>query len=272
MAIVTTRAVLLRAHPYSESSRVLRFLTEDHGVVGVMGKGVRKGRRGQGLDLFGETSLTLHVKEGRDLQTLRETHPLQDRRRLGGHPLRLAAAGVLAELVLRHHGEAPSPEVYRGLSRGLDELQSAEPAAVAGVLLARGWVLVALLGFHPQVDVCVRCGRAPGRDEMGRFDFEAGGVRCGECAGEMAGPRVGPGARAQLSRLLRGGIPDALTRPRAHLQLLSDFITHHVSGTRPLEAFRMLATFLPPDPPAVDDGGSDEEGAVGSGHERKGDA
>jgi DNA repair protein RecO len=272
MGIVTTRAVLLRAHPYSESSRVLRFLTEDHGVVGVMGKGVRKGRRGQGLDLFGETSLTLHVKEGRDLQTLRETHPLQDRRRLGGHPLRLAAAGVLAELVLRHHGEAPSPEVYRGLSRGLDELQAAEPAAVAGVLLARGWVLVALLGFHPQVDVCVRCGRVPGGDEMGRFDFEAGGVRCGECAGGMAGPRVGPGARRQLGRLLQGEVPETLNRPRAHLQLLSDFITHHVSGTRPLEAFRMLATFLPPDPPAGEDAEGDEGRVAGSSDARERDA
>ncbi|HSM05659.1 MAG TPA: DNA repair protein RecO [Longimicrobiales bacterium] len=249
MGIVTTRAILLRAHPYSESSRVLRFLTEDHGVVGVMGRGVRKGGRGEGLDLFAETSLTLHVKPGRDLQTLRETSTVRDRRRLGGHPLRLAAAGVLAELVLRHHGEAPGADVYAGLSRGLDDLESAEVGAVVPVLLARGWVLVALLGFHPQVEGCVRCGTPLGPDEVGRFDFEAGGVRCSRCTGEMAGPRIGPGARGQLTVLLRGGVPDVLRRPRANLQLLSDFITHHVSGTRPLEAFRMLSSFLPPEDP-----------------------
>lgn len=250
MAIVTTRAVLLRSHPYSESSRILRFLTEDHGVVGVMARGARKRSRGGGLDLFQESSLTLHVKEGRDLQTLRESTALRSRRHLGSHPLRLAAAGVLAELVLRHHGEAPGPEVFHALAVGLEQLDGVGIEAVVPVLLARGWELVAALGFHPQIEVCVRCGETLG-DEIGRFDFEAGGVRCSRCAEGMAAPRVGPLARAQLADLLRGEVPAELDRPRAHLQLLSDFITYHVSGTRPLEAFRLLASFLPPPAPAV---------------------
>ncbi|MEJ2541126.1 MAG: DNA repair protein RecO [Gemmatimonadota bacterium] len=244
MAIVSTRAVLLRSHPYSESSRILRFLTEEHGVVGVMARGARKSGRSAGLDLFQETLLTLHMKEGRGLQTLRESTSLRSRRRLGSHPLRLAAAGVLAELVLRHHEEAPGPVVFHTLSLGLEQLDGVEVDAVVSVLLARGWQLVSALGFHPQVEACVQCGARMGQD-MGRFDFEAGGLRCSGCGEGMAAPRVGPGARAQLEALLRGEVPADLVRPRAHLRLLSDFITYHVSGTRPLEAFRLLAAFLP---------------------------
>jgi len=252
MSAVSTRGVLLRSHPYSETSRVLRFLTEDHGVVGVMAKGIRKGPRGSGMDLFAEMALTLHMRPGRDLQTLGEVSPTRPRRGLGSHPLRLACAGVLGELVLRHHGEAPSREVFLALGHGLDRLESAPEEAVAGTLLAEGWGLVSALGFHPQVDRCVLCGALLGDDEVGRFDFEAGGIRCAECTQGMVGPRVGPGARRQLMDLLEGEIPGALERPRAHLQLLSDFVTHHVSGVRPLEAFRVLAAFLPPDPPRDD--------------------
>lgn len=245
MGIITTRAVLLRSHPYSESSRILRFLTEDHGVVAVMARGARKRSRGGGLDLFQESMLTLQMKEGRDLQTLRESTALRTRRKLGSHPLRLSAAGVLAELVLKHHGEAPGPEVFHALALGLEQLDGVETEAVVPVLLARGWELVAALGFHPQIRTCVQCGD-PLTEEIGRFDFDAGGVRCPRCGQGMAAPRVGPRAREQLAGFLQGEVPAELTRPRAHLQLLSDFITHHVSGTRPLEAFRLLASFLPP--------------------------
>lgn len=248
MSVVTTRGVLLRAHPYSETSRVLRFFTEDHGVVGVMAKGIRRAGKGDGMDLFGEVALTLHVRPGRDLQTLREVAATRRRRGLGSHPLRLASAGVLGELVLRHHGEAPSHEVFETLGAGLDRMEAAPVEAVPAALLAEGWGLVSALGYHPEVEFCVACGGDLGPEEVGRFDFGAGGIRCAACAAGLAGPRVGPGARSQLAVLLRGEIPAELERPRAHLQLLSDFVTHHLSGSRPLEAFRVLASFLPPDP------------------------
>lgn len=249
---MSTRGVLLRSHPFSETSRVLRFFTEDHGVLGVMARGIRKGSRAPGLDLFGEVDLTIHMKPGRDLQTLGEAVSTRPRRGLGTHPLRLACAGVLAELVLRHHGEAPSHEVFETLARGLDRLETVSEEAVSGTLLAEGWGLVSSLGFHPQLEDCVVCGEPLGEQDLARFDFDAGGVRCPGCAEGTVGPRVGPGAREQLLALLDGTIPNGLVRVRAHLQLLSDFVTHHLSGVRPLEAFRVLGSFLPPDPPRDD--------------------
>ncbi|MDT8342097.1 MAG: recombination protein O N-terminal domain-containing protein, partial [Longimicrobiales bacterium] len=100
---MSTTGVLLRAHPFSESSRVLRFFTEDHGLVGVMARGIRRRGQGGGVDLFAEVALTLHLRPGRELQTLGEVSALRPRRGLGAHPLRLAGAGVLGEIVLRHH-------------------------------------------------------------------------------------------------------------------------------------------------------------------------
>ena len=248
MSLITARAVLLRSFPYGESSRVLRFFTDRHGLVGVMAKGARRPRSSAGgLDLFAEGSLSFYHKDTRDLQTLKEFGASKDRRGLGADPRRLAAASVVAELVLRHAGEADGGGLFDAVSGALDAFACAPADEVGGVLLREGWGLVSELGYHPDLDRCVACGRGLTGEEVARMDFAQGGLRCAGCSGSHAGPRVGPGARAQLASLLEGTIPAPLTRPRAHLQLLSDFVTYHLAGARPLEAFRVLASLLPAD-------------------------
>lgn len=246
MAVTHTAALLLRAHPYGETSRVLRFLTRDRGIVGVMARGVRSGK-GSGLDTFAGGRLTYYHKESRDLHTFKEFGVERSRRGLGRHPLRLAAASVLADLVLRHGGDADAHALFDALDGAFDALAEAAVDTVPGALLREGWQLIAVLGYHPSLDVCPVCGATLKADDMGRFDFEQGGVRCPGCAESSGGPRLGPGARAQLETFLAGSVPADLQRPRAHLQFLSDFVTHHLAGSRSLESFRVLAALLPPD-------------------------
>ncbi|MEK9501210.1 DNA repair protein RecO [Gaopeijia maritima] len=247
MSATHTAALLLRAHPYGETSRVLRFLTRDRGIVGVMARGVRSGK-GSGLDTFAGGRLTYYHKSNRDLHTFKEFGVERPRRGLGRHPLRLAGASVLADLVLRHGGDADAESLFDSLSRALDDLADADPPEVPSVLLREGWGLIAVLGYHPSLERCPRCGEVLGRDEVGRFDFEQGGVRCARCAEEGGGgPRLGPVARAQLAALVSGTVPPELRKPRAHLRLLSDFVTYHLAGSRELASFRVLGALLPSD-------------------------
>ena len=249
MALVTTAAVLLRSFPYSETSRILRFFTPGHGVVGVMARGVRRGdgKGGTSLESFSGGVLTLYMKPTTDLHGFREFTPARPRSGLGRHLLRFGGASLAAELVLRHAGEDANPPLYQALEGALDALDSAPEEALAAVLLSRAWQLVSVLGYEPVVDGCVECGAGFGDGEVGRFDFAAGGIRCAACSTEERGPRVGPRGRAQLRALLDGESPVPLERPRAHLQLLADFVTYHVSGERPLESFPFLATLVPED-------------------------
>lgn len=259
MTLVTTRAVLLRAHPYSETSQVLRFYTETLGAVGVMGRGVRvgSGRGGTGLHSFAGGELTLHVKPTRDLQTLRQfvaTHP---RRALAADVRRFGGAAVLAELVLRHALEDPSPALFEALSEGLERLERASGSEVVPVALRQAWRVVSALGYRPILDGCVECG-APLEEGLARFDLAAGGLRCPRCALGHSGPRLGPLARAQLAELLDADGPPALDRPRAHLRLLSDFVTHHVGAGRALPSLLVLADLIGEErgaAPSVEPGG-----------------
>ena len=245
MTLVTTRAVLLRSFPYSETSRVLHFYAETLGGVGVMARGVRtgSGKSGSGLGVFTEGALTLHVKPTRELQTLRDFAATRPRRALGVDVRRFGASSVLAEVILKHAGEEANPALFDALSVGLDRLSEVPPDRVITTLLREGWRLVSRLGYHPVVELCVECGAAPG-DALTRFDFAAGGIRCARCSRVESGPRLGPGARAQLAALLEDGDLPEVDRPRAHLRLLGDFVTYHLSGGRPLASLAVLGALL----------------------------
>ena len=245
MATVTTAAILLRAHPYSESSRVLRFYTRALGLVGAMARGVRRGAaRGHGgAGAFSEGVAVLAVRDSRELQTLQEFAPAKSRLGLAQDISRLAGASVAAELVLRHAGQEPHEELYRVLSGGLDRLEDAPSEAVLAELLALGWAIVQILGFGPEVQACVACGRSVGADAMGWFDLQAGGIRGPCCRAAHGDRRVGPVARQQLGHLLAGEAPPGVRGLRAHLSLLDDFTAFHMLGGRRRGSFRFLEPF-----------------------------
>lgn len=246
MAPVRTAAVLLRGHDYGDSSRILRFHTADYGLLSVVAHGVR-GKTGKGtmaVASFASGELTAHVRPHRDLHTMSDFACRRLRDGLARGVVRFAGASALAELVLAHAEQASHADLHATLELALDRLEGVEEAAVPAAVLAGLWTVTESLGFAPQVEACVRCGRTLQADDMGRFDLSAGGVRCPTCAEGAAGPRIGPRARAQLSELLRGDLPAGLTHSRQHLGLVSDFVAHHVAH-RPLKSFDFLGGLLP---------------------------
>jgi DNA repair protein RecO (recombination protein O) len=248
VAPVKTRAVLLRSHDYGDSSRILRFYTQDHGLVSVVAKGVR-GKSGKGtttLASFASGELTAYVKAHRDLHTMKDFHCDRLREGLAADVLRFAGASAAAELVLVHAEAERQPGVFHAIMAGLDALTETDKVDLPGTVLAVLWTITESFGFAPQLDVCVRCDHLLGADEVGRFDFSAGGVRCAECGEDAAGPRIGPIARSQLESLLSGTVPPALTHTRQHLGLVSDFIAYHVVS-KPLKSLRFLGSVMPAD-------------------------
>ncbi|MGE0161143.1 MAG: DNA repair protein RecO [Gemmatimonadales bacterium] len=249
MAPLNTRAIVLRAHDYGDSSRILRFYTEAHGLLSVVAHGVR-GRAGKGsggAPTFATGELTAHVRPHRDLHTMKEFAPLATRDALGRDPLRFAGASVAAELVLSHAEQERHEALFDALERALDRIDAAPSTDVPAASLGALWTLIDALGFAPQVESCVRCGVPLGTDEVGRFDVVSGGVRCQACADPSGGRRIGPLARGQLAALLAGETP-ALTHARQHLSLVADFVAHHVVP-KPLKSIPFLTGLLPADAP-----------------------
>jgi DNA repair protein RecO (recombination protein O) len=246
VAPVRTEAVLLRAHDYGDTSRILRFYTSDHGLLSVMARGVR-GKSGKGaatLSTFASGELSAYVKSHRDLHTMKDFECTRLRAGLAADVLRFAGASAAAELVLSHAEQEPHPELFTALIHALDEIECVVAGDRVGAILAGLWTITEAFGFAPQIDDCVRCGEVLEEGEVGRFDLAAGGVRCSRCSEGAAGPRVGPGARGQLRALLDGRRPPDLSYARQHLGLLEDFLAYHVVS-KPLKSMRFLTELLP---------------------------
>ncbi|HEX2204575.1 MAG TPA: DNA repair protein RecO [Longimicrobium sp.] len=242
MALVTTRALVLQAFPYSETSKILRLLTRDEGVRSVIAKGALrpKSRYGGVLEPFTEGSATFYLKEGRDLHTLSGFDLLRSRQGLGRTLAAFAGASLLAEIVLRFATEEAYPALYDTLAAAWDAIGAVSPEAAPGVVFTGAWTLVVLLGFEPRTDECVVCGRAVGDGEPVRFDPLAGGVACLEC--RPAGRIVDPASRAELRAMTRGQTPGGpLASPGLHRALLRVFLETHLTQEKP---FRSLDLFL----------------------------
>lgn len=243
MALATTRALVLQAFPYSETSKVLRLFTLEHGVRSVMAKGALrpKSRYGGVLEPFTEGTATFYLKEGRDLHTLSGFDLLRSRQALGRSLVGFAGASLLSEIVMRTGTEEAHPPLYHALADAWDLVAEARgPAEALAASLTGAWTLVVLLGFEPQASACIHCGRELAPEEPVRFDAAAGGAACVGC--RRAGRVLDAGTRAELRRMLAGHVPaGGVARPGTHRALLKAFLDAQLAQDRP---FRSMELFL----------------------------
>ena len=244
MALLATEAIVLHVFDYLESSRILRLVTREAGVRSVLARGARRSSRrfGSALDLFVQGSAQLHIKPGRDLDTLGKFDVERARPALAADLARFTGAAVIAELTLRFGRDAADPELFDATAGALDELASANAAEAREATLAGAWRIIAALGFAPGIDVCSECHTVLEPNDEVLFSHPAGGALCDRCARlAPAGRRLPAAARVALGtwiggeRAKLGGDPDV----RAHQRLLREFLREHLADDRPLRAFEM---------------------------------
>ena len=213
-----------------------------------MAKGVR-GRSGRGhtaIGTFATGTVSLYLKNHRDLQTMKDFSCTRLREGLATDVLRFSGASAVAELVLMHADQGCRPDLFEAIESGLDTLESADSAQGPTAALSGVWRVTRVLGFEPQLKTCIRCELQFIGDEVGRFDFRAGGIACLECSQNVVGPLIGAGARLQITQLVQGRIDDTIDHPKKHLAVLSQFLSYHVVS-RPLKSLEFIQRILPED-------------------------
>ena len=152
--IVRTDAVVLHAFDYGETSRIVRILTRQHGVIGVLARGARRptSQFGSTLQPASYVQAVYYHRPGRGLQTLKEAAHVVRFRRLTTDIDRVTMALRVVEVarLLVDEGEA-HPLALDLTVRTLEFLEAAEERAA----LAVPWFqlrLAALLGFSPDVE------------------------------------------------------------------------------------------------------------------------
>lgn len=192
---------MLRSVDFSETSRIVTFLTPARGRVACLAKGARRAnnRFAGALDTLNRLEIVYYWKESRSVQQLAEAAILD---RYGGIKSVLeksAYAAVAAEIALRAARENESSEaLYECLTRGFASLVQWPGDEQAHAC----WQMVQLLfiaGFAPAFEFCAGCG-GPVGDRAG-FSFE-GGITCCRCRADR---RLTAQDRERLGALLSSG-------------------------------------------------------------------
>ncbi|MDA1081266.1 MAG: DNA repair protein RecO [Gemmatimonadetes bacterium] len=239
MRHIATDALVLHLFDYRETSRIVRLVTRDAGVVSVVARGARRPRNqfGAALDLFASGVAHIRMHPTRDLHALNGFEAAGSRPELGESLDRFAAASVISELCLRFGRESETGSLYATAIESLDAVVMAAPDRAVAAGLASAWRLVAEFGFAPALDQCAVCHGALAGEVM--FHHRAGGALCESCARQARGGRRLPAeARATLGSWIAGSDIDVDSASvRAHMRLLREFLEEHLSDGRPLRAF-----------------------------------
>jgi DNA repair protein RecO (recombination protein O) len=198
-------AVVLRTYKLGEADRIVVLLTEHHGKVRAVAKGVRKTRSKFGARLEPMSHVRLQLAEGRQLDIIQQADLVETTAKLVGD-LDLATSGlsmleVVDQMTLERE---PAGHLYRMLVGALRTV-----AARPGPLVAPAffWKLLAHEGISPQLDACVRCGED---GPLVSFDMDQGGALCRAC---RSGAPLSPEALELMRMILGGRLNDALDAP-----------------------------------------------------------
>ena len=217
--------IVLRTHKLGEADRIVSFVTERHGKVRAVAKGVRKTKSKFGARLEPTSHVALQLYEGRELDIVTQAESIDHFKAIRDDLDRLTRAVTLLEAVDQISLERePNPDLYRMLLGALRTLADRNSALVVAGF---HWKLLALEGFRPVVEHCVACESTAG---LVAFDPDEGGVLCTE---HRRGTRVSPEALELLQAILGGRLAAALdveASPATHEvdHLATRVMEHHL--------------------------------------------
>lgn len=202
--MIKTRAIVLHRFAYSDSSFIVKALTEECGVVSFIVKGgKRKESPFKGaLDPLALSEVVFRQNPNTELQFIKEASIVDWHANLRQSLLYLAEAQVMAEIVLRYAPQGvPLPDEFQLLEGSLKAFDSIEGSDDGSSGIFARWLLdiCDLWGYHLELGECSRCER-PFTEAPGDFFPESGALICKSCLGVQSA-RAKPATLAGLWQL-----------------------------------------------------------------------
>lgn len=171
--------IVIRRIDLGEKDRILTIYTRDHGKLSAVAKGCRR----PGSKLAGPSEPFVHSKmlfaTGRDLDVLTQADVRESFPNIRSDVTKTTYAIYILELLDKFtEDRQPNPELFDLVLSALYVLEGgADPEITARYFEMH---LLKTLGYEPNFEVCLRCGRAP---TSGRIAFSPslGGICCQAC-------------------------------------------------------------------------------------------
>ncbi len=170
------QGVVLRHVEVGEADRILSFYTLEYGKLQAIAKGIRKMRSRKAGHLEPFSRVELMLAKGRNLDVISQAEAQSTYENLRADLKLIAYAAYIVELLDRFtYEEGENRPLYNLLVNTLSRLDEGSPAQT--VVHYYEIHLMDLLGFKPQLQVCVACGEKI-KPEDQFFSAKLGGALC----------------------------------------------------------------------------------------------
>jgi DNA repair protein RecO (recombination protein O) len=200
------QGVVLRSIKLGEADRIVTLMSQGHGKVRAVAKGIRKTGSKFGARLEPTSHVAFQCYRGRELDIVTQVETIDTNRALREHYGCLTHAISMLEAVDQVALERePNSALYRMLERALRTLAERPSPTVSTAFF---WKLLSLEGFHPVVQECARCG---GAGPFPAWDLAGGGALCGHCV--LGGRPIHPESAVVIARIVGGELNQVLADP-----------------------------------------------------------
>lgn len=197
MALYNTEAITIKNYDLDEADKILVLFTAKYGKIRVVAKGARKVKStfAAAIEPFTYTDIVFYRGKS-DLGQLNQCDINESFAKIKQDITKMSYAFYITELIdvltTDDSVEQAAFELFILTLRLLDRMS-------ANKLITRAFELklLRLLGYKPNLSSCIKCEKEGGA----YFDFEAGGVLCGECRGRFS-RQVSAGSLKYMNKLL----------------------------------------------------------------------
>jgi DNA repair protein RecO (recombination protein O) len=202
MSILKTTGIVVRSMKYGNSCKIVSLYTRDFGRVSGIARGARriKSRFGGALELFAESEIIFYHHQERSLQTITDSEICEPflpvRNSLYKSVFAYAACEMVDSLV-----EEPSEIVYNLLAGYLHALGKVEHKKAEILFWSFQLKLFTVLGYQPELGVCMACGEALPQDAAQVY-LEQGGLVCPPCRQSIDADGISRGTIRLLEKIL----------------------------------------------------------------------
>lgn len=242
--MIKSRAIVLHRYAYSDSSWIVKALTEECGIVSFIVKGgKRKESPFKGaLDPLALSEVVFRQNPNTELQFIKEATLIEWRKNLREDLLALAKAQVMAEIVLRYAPQGvPLQAEFQLLEQAtgaLDQVETDLPQEqIPKANIFARWLLDTCdaWGYSLDLATCSRCGKildAPPAD----FIPETGAIICKECLG-VGSPHMREDTSHGIWNLLTN---NEITHPQYVENALLSYLRKHIGFLKEIKSLQFL--------------------------------
>lgn len=247
--MIKSRAIILHRFPYSDSSWIVKALTEECGIVSFIVKGGKsKDSPFKGaLDPLASCEVVFRENPHAELLFVKEASILNWHKNLRENLLYLAEAQVMAEIILRYAPQGvPLQEEFLLLEEALGQLDAGDAGGrevsaagrekSAGNVFARFLLNICdLWGYHLDLTACSCCETAL-TEPPADFQPETGALICKACLG-VSTSRARPETLRGLWSLRTG---TSLVQPQFTENALLAYLRNHIGFMKDLKSLQFL--------------------------------